>query len=42
VDSKQNQILTTDHCRPTTVFAAIQLSKIKKGAATTGFSMKPV
>jgi hypothetical protein len=24
------------------LFAAIQLSKIKKGAATTGFSMKPV
>jgi hypothetical protein len=32
----------TEHWPQTTVFTAIQLSKIKKGAATTGFSMKPV
>jgi len=34
--------LTTDHRPLATVLAAIQLSNNKKGAATTGFFMKPV
>lgn len=37
VDSEQNQILTTDHCPRTTVFAAIQLSNNKKRSGYNWF-----